>query len=98
MVEKDEQCRTSRESRRDSVREEAAEPQLAVGADGEKSKKGEAPATTASPSTSVDILLLYSNHVSVCVRTLLHTNIYTILSTLLGAPNHLQSSEINDAV
>lgn len=41
---KDEQRRTSRESRQDSVCEEAAEPQPAVSADGETTKKGEAPA------------------------------------------------------
>lgn len=37
---KDEQRRTSRESRRDSVCEEAAEPQPAVSTDGETTKKG----------------------------------------------------------
>lgn len=50
-VEKDEQRRMSSLSRRDSVREEAAEPPPVVCAEGEATKKGEAPKT--SPSTSL---------------------------------------------
>lgn len=68
MAVKDEQRRTSRELRRDSVCEDAAEPQAAVSADGEATKKG---ATTASRLTSVAFSV--SRIASVCVRVCVHT-------------------------
>lgn len=94
MVEKDEQHRT----RRDSVHEEAAESQPAVSADGETSKKGEAPkATTASPFTSVDLCSLdalpYSNHVCLCVSIHTHKHTYRVVRTIGRTSNaltHLQ--------
>lgn len=54
VVKREEPRRASRESRRDSVQEEAAEPQLVVSADGETDKKGEALTSTVSPSVAND--------------------------------------------
>lgn len=81
-MEKDEQRRTSRESRRDSVRDAATEPQPAVGADGETTKKGDAPTAAVSPSTSVDSLPTPIATTCVCVCPYMHTNIQTVLSAL----------------